>query len=97
MPISDGTDVQKCTTQQLISTALGTGSDLEFNASNFLSIKGGSIDSSKIAAGAVTADKIEDGGIDLTKIKTEGESSFPISTLRRKTICLHIIITVIIC
>ena len=73
VPISDGADVQKCTTQQLISTALGAGSDLEFNSSNLLSIKGGAIDSSKIADGAITGDKIQDGGVDLSKIKTEGE------------------------
>lgn len=90
VPISDGTDVQKCTTQQLISTALGTGSDLEFNASNLLSIKSGAIDSSKIANGAITGDKIQNGGVDLSKIKTEGESSLPVNILKRKTICLHV-------
>ena len=90
VPISDGTLVQKCTTQELISTGLGTGSDLEYGSNNLLAIKNGAIDSSKLSTGAITADKIKDGEIDLSKIKTEGVGSVPINALKRKTLCLHV-------
>ena len=90
VPISNGTLVQKCTTQELISTGLGAGSDLEYGVDNLLSIKDGSINSNKLSANAVTADKIKDGEIDLSKIKAEGEGSIPVNFLKRKTICVHV-------
>ena len=90
VPISDGLSVEKCTTQELISTALGNTSDLEYSSNNFLVVKDGAIDSAKLSADAVTADKIKDGEIDLSKIKTEGEGSIPVNHLKRKTLCLHV-------
>lgn len=88
--MSNGTNVEKCTTKDLISVALGNSSDLEFNNLDSLSIKDGVIGESNIANNAISASKIQDGAIDLSKVKTDGPSSFPVNVFKRKTICLHV-------